>query len=42
MYVYLHKPKSRTLLMGEQPNPSKLVPLEDRMIRHRGVKPPPQ
>lgn len=29
------KPNSRTLLIGEQPNPSKLLPPEDRMSRHR-------
>ena len=29
------KPNSRTLLMGEQPNPSKIFPQEDRMNRHR-------
>ena len=27
------KPNSRTLLIGEQPNPSKLLPLEERMSR---------
>ena len=31
------KPNSRTLLMGEQPNPSKLFHPEDRMSRHRGA-----
>ena len=36
------KPNSRTLLMGEQPNPSKLLPPEDGMSRHRGAKPPKQ
>ena len=29
------KPNSRTLLIGEQPNPSKLLHPEDRMSRHR-------
>lgn len=29
------KPNSRTLLIGEQPNPSKILPPEDRMSRHR-------
>jgi hypothetical protein len=29
------KPISRTLLIGEQPNPSKLFHPEDRMKRHR-------
>ena len=29
------KPNSRTLLMDEQSNPSKLLPPEDRMNRHR-------
>jgi len=32
------EPNSRTLLIGEQPNPSKLLPPEDRMSRHRGAK----
>jgi len=32
------KPNSRTLLIGEQPNPSKLLHPGDRMSRHRGVK----
>ena len=36
------KPNSRTLLMGEQPNPSKLHPPEDRMNRHRGANQPGQ
>lgn len=36
------KPNSRTLLIGEQPNPSKLLPPEDRMSRHRGAKQPRQ
>jgi len=29
------KPNSRTLLIGEQPNPSELLHPEDRMSRHR-------
>lgn len=29
---------SRTLLIGEQPNPSNLVQLEDRTSQHRGAK----
>jgi len=36
------KPNSRTILIGEQPNPSKLLPPEDMMSRHRGVKQPRQ
>src|ERR1700750_402711 len=32
------KPNSRTLLIGEQPNPSKVLRPEDRVSRHRGVK----
>ena len=32
------KPNSRTLLIGEQPNPSKILRPEDRVSRHRGVK----
>ena len=36
------KPNSRNLLIGEQPNPSKLLPPEDRMSRHRGAKQPRQ
>ena len=31
------KPNSRNLLIGEQPNPSKLLPPEDRLSRHRGA-----
>jgi len=34
------KPNSRTLLIGEQPNLSKILPLVDRVSRHRGVKQP--
>ena len=33
------EPSSRTALMGEQPNPSNLLQLEDAMSRHRGAKP---
>src|SRR5438034_6992293 len=33
------KPSSRTALMGEQPNPWKLLHLQDAMSRHRGAKP---
>jgi hypothetical protein len=29
------KPNSRALLIGEQPNPSKLLLLEERTSRHR-------
>ena len=29
------KPNSRNLLIGEQPNPSKILHPEDRMSRHR-------
>jgi hypothetical protein len=32
------KPNSRTALIGEQPNPSNLLQLEDAMSRHRGAK----
>ena len=32
------EPNSRTLLICEQQNPSKLMHLEDRMSRHRGAK----
>src|SRR3954451_11896601 len=32
------KPNSRTALMGEQPNPWKVLPLQDAMSRHRGAK----
>ena len=32
------KPSSRTLLIGEQPNPWKLLHLQDRMSRHRGAE----
>src|SRR5574344_421341 len=33
------EPSSRTTLMGEQPNPWKVLPLQDVMSRHRGAKP---
>ena len=33
--IVVIKPNSRTLLIGEQPNPSKLFHPEDRMKRHR-------
>jgi len=32
------KPSSRTTLIGEQPNPWKLLQLQDVMSRHRGAK----
>src|SRR4030043_1133771 len=32
------KPSSRTALMGEQPNPWKLLHLQDAMSRHRGAE----
>jgi hypothetical protein len=32
------KPNSRTPLIGEQPNPSKVLLPEDGMSRHRGAK----
>ena len=32
------KPNSRTTLIGEQPNPWKLLQLQDVMSRHRGAK----
>ena len=32
------KPSSRTTLIGEQPNPWKVLPLQDVMSRHRGAK----
>jgi hypothetical protein len=32
------KPNSRTAFIGEQPNPSNLLQLEDAMSRHRGAK----
>jgi hypothetical protein len=32
------EPSSRTILMGEQPNPWKLLHLQDMMSRHRGAK----
>ena len=34
------KPSSRTALIGEQPNPWNVLPLQDAMSRHRGAKPP--
>ena len=33
------EPSSRTSLIGEQPNPSHVLPQEDEMSRHRGAKP---
>ena len=32
------KPSSRAALIGEQPNPWKVLPLQDVMSRHRGAK----
>lgn len=32
------KPNSRTILIGEQPNPWNLLQLQDMMSRHRGAK----
>jgi hypothetical protein len=34
------EPRSRTALMGEQPNPWDLLRPQDATIRHRGAKPP--
>ena len=34
------EPSSRTALMGEQPNPWNVLPLQAAMSRHRGAKPP--
>ena len=34
------EPRSRTALIGEQPNPWELLRPQDAMIRHRGAKPP--
>lgn len=34
------EPRSRTALIGEQPNPWDLLQPQDAMIRHRGAKPP--
>lgn len=34
------KPNSRTILIGEQPNPWNLFQLQDMMSRHRGAKRP--
>ncbi|KIJ05741.1 hypothetical protein PAXRUDRAFT_177964, partial [Paxillus rubicundulus Ve08.2h10] len=36
------KPNSCNFLIGEQPNPSKVLPLEDKLSRHRGPKQPGQ
>ena len=33
------QPSSRTTLTGEQPDPWKVLPLQDVMSRHRGAKP---
>ncbi len=32
------EPSSRTSLTGEQPDPWKVLPLQDEMSRHRGAK----
>jgi hypothetical protein len=32
------KPNSRTIFIGEQPNPWNLLQLQDMMSRHRGAK----
>ena len=32
------EPNSRTILMGEQPNPWNILHLQDMMSRHRGAK----
>ena len=32
------EPSSRAALIGEQPNPWKVLPLQDVMSRHRGAK----
>ena len=32
------EPSSRILLIGEQPNPWKVLPLQDRIGRHRGAE----
>jgi len=34
------EPSSRTILIGEQPNPWKIFHLQDMMSRHRGAKQP--
>ena len=34
------EPSSRTSLTGEQPDPWKVLPLQDEMSRHRGANPP--
>src|SRR5690625_2466132 len=34
------EPRSRTALMGEQPNPWDRLQPQDAMSRHRGAKPP--
>src|ERR1043166_1787683 len=34
------KPSSRTVFIGEQPNPWELLHPQDAMSRHRGAKPP--
>jgi hypothetical protein len=34
------EPRSRTALIGEQPNPWDLLQPQDATIRHRGAKPP--
>ncbi len=33
------EPSSRTILMGEQPNPWDVLPPQDMISRHRGAKP---
>ena len=34
------KPNSRTIFIGEQPNPWNLLQLQEMMSRHRGAKRP--
>ena len=38
-YDFIFVARSRTALMGEQPNPWNLLQLQDAMSRHRGAKP---
>jgi len=38
IWAHFYLPRSRTLLIGEQPNPWELLHPQDRAIRHRGAE----
>jgi hypothetical protein len=37
-WAHFHSPSSRNTLIGEQPNPWKLLRLQDVLSRHRGAE----